>query len=98
VSDTDPAQPGATTTLPQTDPLAIVSLVAAVLGLTALPGLGSVVGIVTGHLALRRVRTTGRGGEGLAKGGLVVGYIGLAIVGAVLLGLVFTLALSAGGA
>jgi hypothetical protein len=98
VSDTDPAQPRATTTLPPTDPLAIVSLVAAVLGLTALPGLGSVVGIVTGHLALRRVRTTGRGGEGLAKGGLVVGYIGLAIVGAVLLGLVFTLALSAGGA
>ena len=97
MSDTGPAPHSATTALPPTDPLAIVSLVSAVLGLTALPGLGSVVAVVTGHLTLRRVRSSGRGGEALAKGGLVVGYIGIAIVGAVLLGLAATLALRVGG-
>lgn len=101
MSDTGPAPHGAPTTLPAslppTEPLAIVSLVSAVLGLTALPGLGSVVGVVTGHLALRRLRTSGRGGEGLAKGGLVVGYLGIAIAVAVLVGLGFTLALRAAG-
>lgn len=84
--------------LPPTEPLAVVSLVAAVLGLTALPGLGSVVGVVAGHVALRRVRSSGGGGEALAKGGLVVGYIGIGIVGAVLVGLLFTLAVARGGA
>lgn len=91
-----PAAQGATATLPPTETLAVVSLVTAVLGLTALPLLGSVVGVVTGHLALRRVRTSGRGGEALAKGGLVVGYIGIAVVGAVGIGLLFTLAVTRG--
>jgi hypothetical protein len=82
--------------LPPTDPLAVVSLAAAVLGLTLLPFLGSVIGVVTGHVALRRVRVSGRGGEALAKGGLVVGYIGIAVVGAVGIGLLFTLAVTRG--
>ena len=82
--------------LPPTDPLAIVSLISAVLGLTLLPLLGSVVGVVTGHVAVRRVRTSGRGGKALAKGGLVVGYIGIAVVGAVGIGLLFTLAVTRG--
>ncbi|EYR62391.1 membrane protein, partial [Actinotalea ferrariae CF5-4] len=92
------ATTGAPAGLPPTEPLAVVSLVAAVLGLTALPGLGSVVGVVAGHVALRRVRSSGGGGEALAKGGLVVGYIGIGIVGAVLVGLLFTLAVARGGA
>lgn len=91
-----PAPQGTPATLPPTETLAIVSLVTAVLGLTALPLLGSVVGVVTGHVALRRVRTSGRGGEALAKGGLVVGYIGIAVVGAVGIGLLFTLAVTRG--
>lgn len=98
MSDTAPTQPGTPAALPPTSPLAIVSLIASVLGLTAVPGVGSIVGVVSGHLALRRIRTSGQGGEALAKGGLVVGYIGLGIAGAVLLGLLFTLALRAGGA
>ena len=96
MTDPAPAAPGAPAALPPTETLAIVSLVTAVLGLTALPLLGSVVGVVTGHLALRRVRTSGRGGEALAKGGLVVGYIGIAVVGAVGIGLLFTLAVTRG--
>lgn len=114
MSDTGPAQHAVTAT-PPTEPLAVVSVVSAVVGLAALPGLGLVigvsavvgltvlpglgglVGIIAGHLALRRIRTTGRGGEGLARGGLVVGYIGVGIVSAVLIGLLSTLALRVGG-
>ncbi|MBC7291977.1 MAG: DUF4190 domain-containing protein [Actinotalea sp.] len=96
--DSGAAPAGAPVPPPRTEPLAVVSIISAVLGLSALPGLGSLLGVVTGHLALRRIRTGGLGGEGLAKGGLVVGYIGLAIAAAVLIGIGFTLALRVGGA
>ena len=64
-----------------TSPLAIVSLVAGVLGWTLAPVLGSLVAIVTGHVARGDVRR-GNGAidcDGLAIGGLVLGYLALAL-------------------
>ncbi len=53
--------------LQRTNVLSIISLVAAfVFPLAA---------IVTGHLALGQIRRTGEGGHGLAKAGLILGYV-----------------------
>lgn len=59
---------------PRTNTLAILALI---FGL-----LGSLLGVIFGHIALNQIRRTGEAGEGLAKAGLVFGYlwlVGLAI-------------------
>jgi hypothetical protein len=55
-----------------TNTLAIITLVAAFV----VP----VVGIVTGHIALGQLKTSGEQGEGLAKAGLIISYVYCAIV------------------
>jgi hypothetical protein len=73
---------------PPTSPLAIVSLVASILGLIGiLPLIGSVVGVVLGHIALNQIkaRPNAVGGSGLAKAGLIIGYIGIALMVLVIL-------------
>ena len=41
---------------------------------------GGVLGVVFGHVALNQIKRTGESGRGLAIAGLVLGYIGLAIL------------------
>jgi len=67
--------------VPETNALAIVSLVFGILGWTLLPFIGMIVAIVTGHLALGQIRgSTGtQTGEGLAIAGLILGYVALAV-------------------
>lgn len=43
-------------------------------------GLGSILGVIFGHIALSRIKQTGAGGRGLAIAGLIIGYLGLAIM------------------
>lgn len=66
----------------QTSPLAIVSLVAGILGWTLLPVLGSVVAVVCGHLARAEIRRSPQTleGDGLALAGLILGYLALALM------------------
>jgi len=82
----------------QTSGLAIASLVSGILGWTILPWLGSIVAIVTGHLARGEVRRAPERleGSGLALAGLILGYsmlvltvLGLVLVFFVLGGLVW---------
>ena len=79
----------------QTSALAIVSLVAGVLGWTLLPFLGSIAAVVTGHMARSEIRRAPDRleGDGLAIAGLVLGYLSIAL--AVLL--VFAVFLFFGG-
>lgn len=65
----------------QTSSLAIASLVSGILGWTLLPLLGSLVAIVTGHMARAELRRQPERlqGDGLAVGGLVLGYTALAL-------------------
>lgn len=65
----------------QTSTLAIVSLVTGILGWTLLPWLGSLIAIVTGHLARGEIRRAPDRleGDGLAVAGLVLGYAMLAL-------------------
>ncbi|NUU04829.1 DUF4190 domain-containing protein [Leifsonia sp. C5G2] len=54
-----------------TNPLAIVTLVAAFLFPLA--------AIICGHISLGQIRRSGQNGRGLAKTGLVLGYVFLAV-------------------
>jgi hypothetical protein len=60
-----------------TNSLAIYSLVASVVGL--LCGLGSMIGIVLGAIAINQIKRTRQGGYGLAVAGIVVGVASLVI-------------------
>jgi Domain of unknown function (DUF4190) len=59
-----------------TSTLAIISLVAGILGWTLLPLLGSVGAIITGHMARGEIRKSAGtiDGDGLALAGLVLGW------------------------
>jgi hypothetical protein len=65
--------------------LAIVSLVSGILGWTLAPLLGSIVAVITGHMAKNEIKASGGAiqGDGLATAGLILGYLslGLALVG-----------------
>jgi hypothetical protein len=70
--------------------LAIVSLVLSVLGLVAvLPLVGSIGGLVTGTIARREIRANPElyTGAGMAQAGIILGWIGIALVAVALLGL-----------
>jgi hypothetical protein len=74
--------------MPKTNTLALVSLICGVLGWFMAPVLASIVATVTGHMARKQIRLSGgrEEGDGLAIGGLVLGYASL-VLG--LIGIVF---------
>lgn len=87
------APPSATT-----NSMAIGALVSALLG-WVICGIGSVVGVVVGIIALRQIKQTGQGGRGLALGGIIIGGIGTAVgVGVVLFYLYFVVLLASASA
>lgn len=61
--------------------MAIVSLVAGILGLTFFPLLGSIVALVTGSMAKKEILNSqgSLGGEGMARAGTILGWIGVAL-------------------
>ncbi|WP_460301881.1 DUF4190 domain-containing protein [Actinocorallia aurea] len=64
----------------ETVPLAVVALLSALLCWPV----GSVAGVLLGHLALHRIRRTGEPGRRFAVSGLVLGYAGLVCAAVVL--------------
>lgn len=82
------------TVAPQTSATAVISLVFGILCWIALPFLGALVAVITGHIARGEIRRALPGsieGDGLALTGLVLGYAQLAliVVGILLLFLLF---------
>ncbi|MCF2530158.1 DUF4190 domain-containing protein [Yinghuangia soli] len=67
---------------PGTNGMAIASLV---LSIVCLSGVGSVLGVIFGHIALGQIERTGQQGRGMAIAGLVIGYVGLAVVALVII-------------
>lgn len=51
-----------------------------VLGILWLWWLGSILAVVFGHVSLRQIRVSGQGGRGMAIAGLVLDYLGLAVL------------------
>ena len=69
-----------------TNSSAIASLVCGILGLTACPVVLSIVALVLGYSAKKTIRASGgrEQGDGMATAGIVTGWIGIAIWGALL--------------
>ncbi|WP_448810932.1 DUF4190 domain-containing protein [Agromyces bauzanensis] len=61
----------------KTNTLAIISLVASLLGLAT--GIGFIVGIICGHISLSQIKKTGEQGRGMAIAGLIIGYVGIVL-------------------
>ena len=59
----------------KTNGYAIASLVLSLVGLC---GIGSILAIVFGNMAKKEIAARGEGGLGLAKAGIIIGWIGLA--------------------
>lgn len=66
---------------PPTSNMAIISLVAGILGLSLFPFIGSIVAVITSQMARREINESAgtMGGEGLATAGLVLGWIGIVL-------------------
>jgi formate hydrogenlyase subunit 3/multisubunit Na+/H+ antiporter MnhD subunit len=47
---------------------------------SALSGVGSLVAVITGHIALAQLKTSGQSGRKLALIGVVLGYVQLAVI------------------
>jgi Domain of unknown function (DUF4190) len=78
----DPYQaPASMYAAPSTSPTAVVSLISGLLAWFLFPGLGAIIAVITGHIALTEIRqSAGRvGGAELARVGLVLGYLQLAL-------------------
>ena len=84
--------------------MAVVSLIAGILGLTFFPVIGSIAAIITGIMGRKEVQESGGtlGGEGMATAGLAMGVIGLGLgvlclcIFGFSLGIPFCIALSEG--
>lgn len=63
-------------------PVAIVSLISGILTWIAIPIIGAVVAVISGHAARRRIRRSGgvMSGDGMAVVGLALGYGQLFII------------------
>ena len=61
--------------------MAIASLIASILGITFVPTIGSIVGLTLGYMARNKIRQSGGtiGGEGMAKWGIIVGWVGIGL-------------------
>jgi hypothetical protein len=70
--------------------MAIISLVCGILGWTLLPFLGSIVAVITGHVARGEIRRAPDRleGDGMAIAGLVLGYASIAMALLVVVGFI----------
>ena len=76
----------------QSSTLALVSLIAGILGWFLAPFIGNLVAVITGHMARKEIRLNpALEGSGFATAGLILGWVGLAfwILAALLFVLLF---------
>lgn len=75
-----PASASSDYVAPTMNPLAIVAIVSAILGVIGLlPVVGSILGIVCGRIAQRQAAERGQDGGSLARVGVIIGWVGLAL-------------------
>lgn len=66
---------------PKSSTMAMISLISGIAGWTLLPFLGSLVAIITGHIAQGEIKKGGGmvTGKGMAVAGLILGYLAIAL-------------------
>ena len=76
-----PAAPGYGAYAPaaKTNPLAIVPPVSAIVGFVIVPFIASIVAVITGHMSLKQLKTSGEQGRGLALAGTIIGWVGIGL-------------------
>ncbi len=84
--------------MPQTNSMAVASLVLSVLSFFLLPLIGAIIGIVLGYRARNEIRGSNgqQSGDGLATAGIIVGWIsiGMVVLGAIGICLLFAIGAS----
>ena len=65
----------------KTNTMALVSLIAGILGLTLFPFLGSIAAVITGNIGRKEIAASSGAetGDGLAMAGVVMGWIGIGL-------------------
>jgi Domain of unknown function (DUF4190) len=63
--------------------MAVASMI---LGILWIYWIGSILALVFGYIARNQIRERGEGGSGMAVAGIVLGWVGVGILGLVLLG------------
>lgn len=66
--------------VPRSHVLAVISLVAGLCGFSLVPLLGSIVAVITGHLALAQIGESDDDASNLARAGLWLGYLAMALI------------------
>ena len=80
----------------RTNVLAIISLVASLVGFVLiLPVVGSIAGVIMGHISLKQIKDRGERGRGMALAGVIIGYITLLFVILFVIGISILIANSA---
>lgn len=74
------ATDGTTVYFAEPEPTNGKAVASLVLGILWLGGLGSIAAIVLGHIARTEIRQHGGSGGGLALAGVILGYVGLALL------------------
>jgi hypothetical protein len=66
---------------PPTSSLSLTSLIMGIVGWVLLPVVGSIIAVITGHMAKKEIRESGGllGGDGMATAGLILGYSNIVI-------------------
>jgi hypothetical protein len=68
---------------PKTNGLAVASmicsLVGAIFSITLILGPAAIAGVIMGHIAMKRLQSSGEGGRGMALTGVIVGWIGIGL-------------------
>jgi len=81
----------------QTNTLAIVSLVTGIGSFFAhiVPGVGgltvALIAVVTGYMARKQIKETGEQGMGMATAGMIIGIVHLALLGLLVIALIFAI-------
>lgn len=81
-----PSPYGAFPVTPPTNGMAIGSLVVSIASVVFCCGLPGIVGAILGHVARRQIRERGESGEGLALGGIIVGWLAFGVALLVVIG------------
>jgi hypothetical protein len=63
----------------KTNALAITSLVSGIAAFVIFPVIAAIVAVITGHIALRQLKTSGEAGRGLALSGTILGWVGIGL-------------------
>lgn len=65
----------------KTNTMALVSLIAGILGLTLFPFLGSIAAVITGNMGRKEIAASAGAetGDGMAMAGVIMGWIGIGL-------------------